>query len=700
MAKLLGTGEVQVGIKDKSKTGLKSVETNVTKTTSKLEKQFSALGTKIAAAFAGAVVLNAIKTLATNALSLAADLHTLANSIGTTTEQLSFLQAAAINGGDSADKMTQSMRQLAVRLGEAKQFGGEAAAVFENLGVDIETQGIEDIVKHIFELGAQAQTSAEKIDFIGKISKITGAKAASVWVNASAGAKGYNAELEKLKNQGQIVSDNVGKAADEFAAKINSIQRTISVSFAEGFFSGFTEKDAKEFQKNLGLIASGLGVVVAQIANIISTSNDWKGINTIFAGSGLILSGLAAHFDTIFKKAYKVIQFFTTGGKKPMKDLAESEKAVRRIIRSATTFRKVLNFVKPLQTALKFFGRLSTKVFKVLLPLEGIVHFLVAMTKTKDGMLSLMYALDKMVESLTFGLLGLGDWEEKVEAVAEANKKAAEETERWAKHVKELEAAYENLDEEQLTLQMITLYKAIENVSEQFAAAAEAGNLTESQQKRYIKSITEMWEEIQKVNDKLNALDGENEDVGESLNKVAGNLDLSTRAAKRLSDSLVELKNNADNVDTVVSVMRLPSKQEMDKLVAIGYINELKSSLQEQAEKQRIFDVIVSNKLIPRDKLKALADSMGVPFQQTAGDIIKEHGTTIVDGLKQATQGGFANMADGIFKSMKGVANLINSDVVQGIANSFSMAMSYFGANADAELERITGQLDALRSRW
>jgi len=39
---------------------------------------------------------------------------------------------------------------------------------------------------------------------------------------------------------------------------------------------------------------------------------------------------------------------------------------------------------------------------------------------------------------------------------------------------------------------MITLYKAIENVSEQFAAAAEAGNLTESQQKRYIKSITEM----------------------------------------------------------------------------------------------------------------------------------------------------------------------------------------------------------------
>ncbi len=180
MAKLLGTGEVQVGIKDKSKTGLKSVETNVTKTTSKLEKQFSALGTKIAAAFAGAVVLNAIKTLATNALSLAADLHTLANSIGTTTEQLSFLQASAINGGDSADKMTQSMRQLAVRLGEAKQFGGEAAAVFENLGVDIETQGIEDVVKQIFEMGAQAQTSAEKIDFIGKISKIVGAKAASV----------------------------------------------------------------------------------------------------------------------------------------------------------------------------------------------------------------------------------------------------------------------------------------------------------------------------------------------------------------------------------------------------------------------------------------------------------------------------------------------------------------------------------------
>jgi len=180
MAKLLGTGEVQVGIKDSTKSGLKKVETNVTKTTDKLEKQFTALGSKLVAAFAGAAVLNAIKTLATNALALAADLHTLANSIGTTTEQLSFLQAAAINGGDSADKMTQSMRQLAVRLGEAKQFGGEAAAVFENLGVDIETQGIEDIVKHIFELGAQAQTSAEKIDFIGKISKITGAKAASV----------------------------------------------------------------------------------------------------------------------------------------------------------------------------------------------------------------------------------------------------------------------------------------------------------------------------------------------------------------------------------------------------------------------------------------------------------------------------------------------------------------------------------------
>jgi len=67
--------------------------------------------------------------------------------------------------------------------------------------------------------------------------------------------------------------------------------------------------------------------------------------------------------------------------------------------------------------------------------------------------------------------------------------------------------------------------------------------------------------------------------------------------------------------------------------------------------------------------------------------------------MKQTTEGGFADMVGGIFNIMRGLSNLINSEVVQGIADSFDMAMGLFGARADAELERITTQLDALRSR-
>jgi len=89
--------------------------------------------------------------------------------------------------------------------------------------------------------------------------------------------------------------------------------------------------------------------------------------------------------------------------------LAEQEKAVSRIIRSSRRVNAALEFLTPLKWALKFFGKLATKVFKVLAPLEALYHFFVALSKTEDGLLSLVYMLDKMVESITFGLGGLGD---------------------------------------------------------------------------------------------------------------------------------------------------------------------------------------------------------------------------------------------------------------------------------------------------
>jgi len=132
-------------------------------------------------------------------------------------------------------------------------------------------------------------------------------------------------------------------------------------------------------------------------------------VNTTFGSTGLILSGLANNFEFIYKKVYKLFQFVTTGGKKPMNELSQLEQAVRRIIRSSQTFSKIKGYIEPLIKIFGFLGKAASKVFKILLPLEAIYHFLVGISKTKDGMLSVMYTLDKLVESLSFGKFGLGD---------------------------------------------------------------------------------------------------------------------------------------------------------------------------------------------------------------------------------------------------------------------------------------------------
>jgi len=208
----------------------------------------------------------------------------------------------------------------------------------------------------------------------------------------------------------------------------------------------------------------------------------------------------------------------------------------------------------------------------------------------------------------------------------------------------------------------MVLYDAMRLVAEQYYNASVSQKLSTEEHAHYIESLQALSEELNKINVALEKFDDENETIGKGVSETGENLDLSARAAKRLAAALQNLAN-VDNVDTVVSVVRLPSPEEMDKLQAIGYMNELKKQLEEQAEKQRIFDFIAQG--LPLKAQEALAESMGVK--------------TFVDKFRD------------------GVDNV--NMYIQSIGSTMTNAMSLFGANADAELMRIEGQLDALRSR-
>jgi len=210
----------------------------------------------------------------------------------------------------------------------------------------------------------------------------------------------------------------------------------------------------------------------------------------------------------------------------------------------------------------------------------------------------------------------------------------------------------------------MVLYDAMRLVAEQYYAASTSQKLSNEEHMHYIESLQSLSEELNKINVTLEKFDDENETIGEGVSKTGEKLDISAKAATRLNDALQNLAN-IDNVDTVISVVRLPSPEEIDKLQAAGYINELKGRLEEQAEKQRLFDFIVDKGLIPKKGQQALADSMGVK--------------TFVDKFKD------------------GVANV--NMYIQTIGDTMTNAMSLFGANADVELTRIEGQLDLLRAR-
>lgn len=124
---------------------------------------------------AEAFAFHEIKEFVAQTIESAASLAEQAEQIGVNVEELQLLRQAAAETGGSTEGLTSSLRILAVHAQNAKDKGGEAAKVFEELGIkaeDLKGRSLEDLFVEVGNAVAGIQDptkrAAKAVELFGR----------------------------------------------------------------------------------------------------------------------------------------------------------------------------------------------------------------------------------------------------------------------------------------------------------------------------------------------------------------------------------------------------------------------------------------------------------------------------------------------------------------------------------------------------
>lgn len=250
--------------------GTKSWSAKMTESVNSLRTAIIAMG----AAFVSAQVIGGIKSLASEALSLAADLNTFSKFSGLTVEQLSALASIARTTGVDMSSFQGSLVGIAAKLQDARDGATEAQQSFRNLGIDFETATLDEIIQKLFD-------AAKNTDNLGKISKVASDTGAEQFGRLATYAASYGEAIRKSSTEFGTLSAEGTKAISNLNKQLDTIKARLTISLANAVSEAAPElesalnKLAAAINKiDWGKLVEGSVEAATATAKVVSTASD------------------------------------------------------------------------------------------------------------------------------------------------------------------------------------------------------------------------------------------------------------------------------------------------------------------------------------------------------------------------------------------------------------------------------------------
>ncbi|WP_437228757.1 hypothetical protein SH661x_002321 [Planctomicrobium sp. SH661] len=170
-------------------------------------KSMAGIATGIVAGFAAVSGISAFKDLTLSAMQSVDETGELADTIGTTTEQLIGLQHAASLGGSSAEGLTKGMQKMLANVGAARQGIGSAKGVLDQFGLSANELAAQDPSQTFIQLAEKISQLPSASDRAAAAIKIFGKSGQEMLPMLSGGAAGIQAMMDEADKLGMTFSN-------------------------------------------------------------------------------------------------------------------------------------------------------------------------------------------------------------------------------------------------------------------------------------------------------------------------------------------------------------------------------------------------------------------------------------------------------------------------------------------------------------
>lgn len=273
------------GLSRGSRAATRQMEADMLSATARINAALSTTSAKIGAfgkAFAVGLAAGAIGQLASSARSAVtqmADLADEADRIGMSAENLQGLKAGFKLAGVEAGEAASSLEVFAQRLGDAADGQGDLYAVLERSGIAIRTQTGElrstlDVMKDFAGLVQSAGSASERMALV---TDAFGRGGKAMVLAMSEGSDGIDAMIERAREAGIIIEEDVIRRAAELDDKFDQVAQTLDAGFKRAVvsaaeFFNFIDSEAdrlakeEEERRQANLLGSNLATALKEDA--------------------------------------------------------------------------------------------------------------------------------------------------------------------------------------------------------------------------------------------------------------------------------------------------------------------------------------------------------------------------------------------------------------------------------------------------
>lgn len=389
----------------------------------------------LAAAFVSTQIIGGIKQLATEALSLASDINTLAKATGLSVEELSKLRGVALVTGVEFTTLQASFGAITSKLEDARRGSVDAQRAFRALNIDFNADGLNDVIEKLYN-------AAQNTDNLGKISKIAGNEAATAFAKMGTYANSFDEAMANAQDQFGALDTKGSEALNSLSDKIAQIRlkTQFSITNALGAAAPQLEKALERLTESLNgidwdKIVSG-AINFADVAGflafkvmppLVTVFRSFNKVFLIVLGAG---TGLLKLVDITFNKTMssfmkasinatrvaKEMQASIQVASRTMQDVINAAAAIKAAIIKSDKLEKLVNTLTKLARPLRAIQNVARGIFKWLgrIAIVGwIIDAVIAMfdfnralTAGLGVMKSLGIATKNWVDDLFFGLIG------------------------------------------------------------------------------------------------------------------------------------------------------------------------------------------------------------------------------------------------------------------------------------------------------